>query len=87
MYYKHLTYFKFLDPNRLMKLLKTSIRYARKKNREKRETPSGTHSGERLREINKIEIDTYIFVKWNQQIKLGRFRQNITEKTLQEKVT
>ena len=27
------------------------------------------------REINKIEIDTYLFVKWNEQINLGRFRQ------------
>ena len=38
--------------------------------------------------INKIEIDTHLFVKLNQPIKLGRFRQNITEKvTLQENVT
>ena len=25
--------------------------------------------------INKIEIDTHLLVKWNQQIKLGWFRQ------------
>ena len=35
---------------------------------------------EREREINKIEINTHLFVKWNQQIKLGRFRQNIAIK-------
>ena len=28
-----------------------------------------THNDERER--NKIEIDTYLFVEWNQQIKLG----------------
>ena len=43
---------------------------------------------ERYIYINKIEIDTHLFVKLNQQIKLGRFGQNITEKvTLQENVT
>ena len=35
---------------------------------------------ERDREINIIKIDTYLFLKGNQQIRLGRFRQNITEK-------
>ena len=29
--------------------------------------------------INKIEIDTHLFVKWNDQIMLGRLRQNRTE--------
>ena len=27
------------------------------------------------RMIKKIEIDTHLLVKWNQQIKLGRFRK------------
>jgi hypothetical protein len=31
------------------------------------------------RERNKIEIDTYLFVKWNKQIKLCRFRQKHDE--------
>ena len=38
---------------------------------------------ERKREqqiMNKIEIDTYLFVKWNEQIKLGRFRQRASAK-------
>ena len=30
--------------------------------------------------MNRIEIDTHLFEKWNKQNKLGRFRQNITEK-------
>ena len=32
------------------------------------------------RERDKIEIDTHLFVKRNQQIKPGCFRQNITRK-------
>ena len=43
----------------------------RERNRE-RET-----EGQRGRDRNKVEIDTYLFVKWNKQIKLGRFRQNM----------
>ena len=39
-------------------------------------------------EIDKIEIDTHLFEKWNQKIKLGRFRQNITKTgILQENIT
>ena len=32
--------------------------------------------------INKIEIDTHLFVKGNKQIKLGRFRQRALQKAL-----
>ena len=67
--------------------MKTFIRYAREKDREIERRERKRERG-RAREINKIEIDTYLFVKGNQEIKLGRFRQNITKKrTLQEKVT
>ena len=38
---------------------------------------------ERQQMINKIEIDTHLLVKWNQLIKLGRYRQ----RPLHEKVT
>ena len=36
--------------------------------------------------INKIEIDAHIFVKWNQLIKLGRFRQKQHEWTGQKSI-
>ena len=32
---------------------------------------------EKERERNKVEIDTYLLVKWNKQIKLSRFNQGI----------
>ena len=30
--------------------------------------------------INKIEINTHLLVKWNEKIKLGRFRQRLWER-------
>ena len=37
--------------------------------------------------IIKIEIDTHLIVKWNKQIKLGRFRQKQYEKSVTKNVT
>ena len=55
------------------KLFQENERGEKKKKKRERDR-------EREREINIIKIDTYLFLKGNQQIRLGRFRQNITEK-------
>ena len=65
--------------------------------------PTGLHYvnnrgtfGERMRKrkiereqqiTNIIEIDTYLFVKWNDQIKLGRFRQRALPKKWDKKAS
>ena len=58
------------------------------KGQKGRKRPQIRSKGEKDRERDKIEVDTHHFVKLNKQIKLGHFRQNITEKvTLQEFIT
>ena len=57
---------------------KTSIRYAREKIERR----------ERERQIiNKIKIDTYLFVKRSKQIKLGCFRHKQHDKSGAKSVT
>ena len=42
---------------------------------------------ERERDRNKVEINTYLFEKWNKQFKLGCFRQNLTQSPLHKSIT
>ena len=47
----------------------------RERERKRERNKERERNSEKERDKNKVEIDTYLFVKWNKQIKLGRFRQ------------
>ena len=73
----------------LLSIVKIKIKRARQRerNRERermiereRERQRGRQRETEQQIINKIDIDSNLFVKWNKQIKLGRFRQKQHEK-------
>ena len=55
-------------------------RESEKGNERKRERNREKERDIEQQTINKIKIDTHLFMKWNKQIKLGRFRQKQHEK-------
>ena len=58
----------------------------RERNRDRERERETEKQREREQQIiNKMGIDTYLFVKWNKQIKLGRFKQKQHEKRCNKK--